>query len=95
MVHPRCIYVKLTYVSDEAYAALVSERHVDSFSTYPPVVIQSSTTTSDVSGGMGILTQFNDRQFALMDSALERVRLWEAKKQAQNSTTVRVEATLG
>ena len=36
---------------------------------------------------MGILTQFKDRQFALMDSALDRVRLWEVTKEVQNSTS--------
>lgn len=68
------------------YALLIAAKHIDSFSVYPPVVIQSSTTPSDVSGGMGI-GQFEGRQFALMDSALERVRLWETSKQVQNSVT--------
>ena len=73
--------------SDEVYVALSHEKRLESFSVYPPAVIQTSTTPSDVSGGMGILTQFNDRQFALMDSALDRVRLWEVTKEVQNSTS--------
>ena len=65
---------------------MISEKRIDSFSVYPPFVIQSSATASDVSGGMGLITAFDDRRFDLMDSAMERVRLWEASKQVENST---------
>jgi len=64
---------------DDAYVLLNSDKHINSLSVYPPIVIQSSTTTSDVSGGMG-LVDFPDRRFSLMDSALERVRLWSSKQ---------------
>jgi len=59
---------------DHAYIHLASKKYVKHFSLHPPPIIQSGITESDVSG-MGSGGYF------LMDSALERVKLWEAHKQ--------------
>jgi len=56
---------------DHAYIHLVHQNHVKQFSLHPPVIVQTEITGSDVSG-MGGAGYF------LMDSALERFRLWQA-----------------
>jgi len=67
---------------DHAFIMLNSDKHINSFSVYPPIVTQSSRTTSDIFGDMG---PGND---PMVDSALERVRLWEERKQVRNSAGV-------
>jgi hypothetical protein len=71
---PKQLYVMTSDPSDHAYSHLVSKKYVKHFSLHPPPIIQTGITGSDISG-MGPAGYF------LMDSALERVRLWEAHKQ--------------
>jgi len=62
-----------------AYIWLSEQKHINQFRIYPPVVIQSGSTPGDISGDIV------PGEFDLMDSALRRVKLWEARK---NSASV-------
>lgn len=60
---------------DHAFVHLNSNKKIKQYSIYPPVVVQSKSSLSDVSAGTG-----PDEDFYLMDSALERVKLWEEQQ---------------
>ncbi|KZP09602.1 hypothetical protein FIBSPDRAFT_938406 [Athelia psychrophila] len=59
---------------DHAYIHLNHHDIVKAFSIYPPIVVQSKTTLSDIGEGVG-----PEEDFYLVDSALARVRAWKSQ----------------
>jgi len=59
---------------DHAYIHLNWHGMINAFSVYPPVVVQSKATLSDIGQGTG-----PQEEFHLVDSALARVKAWRAQ----------------
>jgi len=60
---------------DHAIIYWNDHKHINQYSIYPPPVIQAGRTAGDITGGIG------PGEFFLMDSALDRVTMWESRKQ--------------
>jgi hypothetical protein len=65
--------------SDHAYIRFNNEEYIPTYSINPPIVSQNMASKSDIFGGNGPPTD------PLVDSALTRVRLWEALNRVNTS----------